>query len=204
LRRLQAESEQRQKRNIAAIQTIFANLAAAFTAAADNPAKVLTFIGYITLFFAAVYTAREAARLCRILLEAALGKPKLVRETTRMSLPRTLLNNLLFLGRRANINTKKTVEETFLFSWAKMSPKGVLLFVDEAEAFLGSRSKYSMSECAHNALNAILYNTGSERMDFMLILATNRYGMTAVDERLRNSFISNAFSSTSLQHNSMT
>jgi ATPase family AAA domain-containing protein 3A/B len=253
LRRLQAESEQRQKRNIAAIQTIFANLATAFTAAADNPAKVLTFIGYITLFFAAVYTAREAARLCRILLEAALGKPKLVRETTRMSLPRTLLNNLLFLGRRANINTNKTVEETFqdlilpgplksrvltiaksvrnahrnkaphrhmllygppgtgktlvaktiaecvgmdyalmsggdvgplgsdavtqihsLFSWAKMSPKGVLLFVDEAEAFLGSRSKYTMSECAHNALNAILYNTGSERRDFMLILATNR------------------------------
>lgn len=61
-----------------------------------------------------------------------------------------------------------------LFSWAKMSQKGVLLFIDEAEAFLGSRSKYSMSECAHNALNAILYNTGGERRDFMLILATNR------------------------------
>jgi ATPase family AAA domain-containing protein 3A/B len=50
----------------------------------------------------------------------------------------------------------------------------VLLFIDEAEAFLASRSNGSMSESAHNALNALLYNTGGERKDFMLVLATNR------------------------------
>ena len=61
-----------------------------------------------------------------------------------------------------------------LFSWAKFSPRGVLLFIDEAEAFLGSRSKANMSESAHNALNALLYNTSGERKDFMLVLATNR------------------------------
>jgi len=61
-----------------------------------------------------------------------------------------------------------------LFRWAKMSKKGVLLFIDEAEAFLASRGKNSMSESAHNALNALLYNTGGERKDFMLVLATNR------------------------------
>ena len=48
----------------------------------------------------------------------------------------------------------------------------VVYCIDEADVFLGSRSKYSMSECA---LNAILYNTGSERRDFMLILATSRW-----------------------------
>lgn len=61
-----------------------------------------------------------------------------------------------------------------LFSWAKMSPKGVILFIDEAECFLGSRDSGLMSDTAHNALNALLYNTGGERKDFMLVLATNR------------------------------
>lgn len=50
-----------------------------------------------------------------------------------------------------------------LFSWAKMSKKGVILFIDEAECFLGSRESGLMSDVAHNALNALLYNTGGER-----------------------------------------
>jgi ATPase family AAA domain-containing protein 3A/B len=50
-----------------------------------------------------------------------------------------------------------------LFLWAKMSPKGVILFIDEAECFLGSRDSGIMSETAHNVLNALLYNTGGER-----------------------------------------
>jgi SpoVK/Ycf46/Vps4 family AAA+-type ATPase len=61
-----------------------------------------------------------------------------------------------------------------LFRWARFSNKGVLLFIDEAECFLGDRSNISMSETAHNSLNALLYNTGTERTDFMMILATNR------------------------------
>ena len=61
-----------------------------------------------------------------------------------------------------------------LFAWAKMSPKGVILFIDEAECFLGSRDSGLMNSTAHNALNALLYNTGGERKDFMLVLATNR------------------------------
>ncbi len=61
-----------------------------------------------------------------------------------------------------------------LFSWAAMSPKGVVLFIDEAECFLGARDSGLMSDTSHNALNAMLYNTGGERKDFMLVLATNR------------------------------
>ena len=60
-----------------------------------------------------------------------------------------------------------------LFLWARMSRNGVLLFIDEAEAFLASRSKTSLSENAHNALNALLYNTGGNS-DVLLVLATNR------------------------------
>ena len=62
-----------------------------------------------------------------------------------------------------------------IFRWAKTSRKGVLLFIDEAEAFLGNRKQSSkISAHTHNALNALLFNTGGERRDFMLVLSTNR------------------------------
>lgn len=52
--------------------------------------------------------------------------------------------------------------------------RGLLLFIDEAEAFLGKRSSASMSEDTRNALNALLYNTGSASHRLMMVLATNR------------------------------
>ena len=47
-----------------------------------------------------------------------------------------------------------------LFEWAKTSRKGLLLFVDEADAFLQSRETARISEDQRNALNAFLYRTG--------------------------------------------
>lgn len=47
-----------------------------------------------------------------------------------------------------------------LFDWAKTSRKGLLLFVDEADAFLQSRETTKISEDQRNALNAFLYRTG--------------------------------------------
>jgi ATPase family AAA domain-containing protein 3A/B len=47
-----------------------------------------------------------------------------------------------------------------LFEWAKTSRKGLLLFVDEADAFLQSRETNKISEDQRNALNAFLYRTG--------------------------------------------
>lgn len=52
--------------------------------------------------------------------------------------------------------------------------RGLLLFIDEAEAFLGKRSSPGMSEDTRNALNALLYNTGSASRRLMMVLATNR------------------------------
>ena len=49
-----------------------------------------------------------------------------------------------------------------LFRWARNSAKGLLLFIDEAEAFLGSRSRTALSEELRNALNALLYQTGTQ------------------------------------------
>lgn len=63
-----------------------------------------------------------------------------------------------------------------LFQWAHKSRKGLLLFIDEAEAFLSSRSGQTSDDNAsvRHALNALLYQTGTPSRSFMLILATNR------------------------------
>merc|ERR1711871_260246 len=61
-----------------------------------------------------------------------------------------------------------------IFKWAKSSSRGLVLFIDEAEAFLGSRSRSNLTEHMRNALNALLYQTGDQSENFMLILATNR------------------------------
>lgn len=61
-----------------------------------------------------------------------------------------------------------------LFDWAKTSRKGVLLFVDEADAFLQSRETAKISEDQRNALNAFLYRTGTESNEFMMVYASNQ------------------------------
>ncbi|PON41482.1 ATPase, AAA-type, core [Parasponia andersonii] len=63
-----------------------------------------------------------------------------------------------------------------LFDWAKKSPRGLLLFIDEADAFLCERNKTYMSEAQRSALNALLFRTGDQSKDIVLALATNRPG----------------------------
>jgi ATPase family AAA domain-containing protein 3A/B len=64
-----------------------------------------------------------------------------------------------------------------LFSWASRSRRGLLIFIDEAEAFLSSRRNLNAAgdiNYSHHALNALLYQTGNQSKKFMLVLATNR------------------------------
>ena len=69
----------------------------------------------------------------------------------------------------------QAVEELHkLFAWARGSSRGVLLFIDEAEAFLGSRGRGNVSEHLRNVLSALLYHTGTQSTQYMLVLATNR------------------------------
>ncbi|WZZ00893.1 hypothetical protein YC2023_073221 [Brassica napus] len=63
-----------------------------------------------------------------------------------------------------------------IFDWAKKSNKGLLLFIDEADAFLCERNSTYMSEAQRSALNALLFRTGDQSRDIVLILATNRPG----------------------------
>lgn len=87
-----------------------------------------------------------------------------------------------------------------LFDWAKTSRRGLLLFIDEADAFLQNRETTKISEDQRNALNAFLYRTGTESNQFMMVYASNQpshfdpalmdrvdemveFGLPATDER---------------------
>lgn len=80
-----------------------------------------------------------------------------------------------------------------LFSWANSSRRGLILFIDEADAFLrtgrGSEGG-AMSEEARNVLSAFLHHTGTESDKFVVVLATNIRDILdrAVLDRIDESF----------------
>uniref|UniRef100_A0A8I6AD85 ATPase family AAA domain-containing protein 3A n=1 Tax=Rattus norvegicus TaxID=10116 RepID=A0A8I6AD85_RAT len=61
-----------------------------------------------------------------------------------------------------------------VFDWASTSRRGLLLFVDEADAFLRKRATEKISEDLRATLNAFLHRTGQHSNKFMLVLASNQ------------------------------
>ena len=76
-------------------------------------------------------------------------------------------------GDVAPLEEQAVTELHKLFKWVHRSRKGVLLFIDEADAFLSTRDK-DQSETIRNALSTMLFHTGTPSSQFMLVLATNR------------------------------
>lgn len=77
-------------------------------------------------------------------------------------------------GDAGPLGSRAATELHRLFGWAKRSSRrGLLLFVDEAEAALADRGK-QLSEAAVSALNAFLYHTSDPSYSLVLVLATNR------------------------------
>lgn len=233
-----------------ALQATFDNIGQGATVLLSDKEKLTKFVGGFVALAAGIYLSREAIRIIGNLIEQRLGKPSLVRETSRTSglwgFFRSLLSFMHKTGKgnaeladvvlRATLETRvfelakstrnaklhrapyrhlllygppgtgKTMvakrlarcsgmdyailsggdvgplgsdavtELHALFRWANSSPRGVLIFIDEAEAFLGCRAtrKTHMSEAMRNALNALLYHTGTQSKHFMLVIATNR------------------------------
>lgn len=77
-------------------------------------------------------------------------------------------------GDVAPLGANAVAEIHKLFEWAKRSRKGLLLFIDEADAFLGTRTRENVSEHMRNVLSALLYQTGTQSQSYMIVLATNR------------------------------
>ncbi|EHB00405.1 ATPase family AAA domain-containing protein 3 [Heterocephalus glaber] len=61
-----------------------------------------------------------------------------------------------------------------VLDWANSSRRGLLLFVDEADAFLRKRATEKISEDLRATLNAFLHRTGQHSSKFMLVLASNQ------------------------------
>lgn len=76
---------------------------------------------------------------------------------------------IVFGGR---ISAKNIDELKEVFAWAKTSVRGVILFIDEAEAFLSNRD--GMSHENRQVLNTFLALTGEFSEDICVVLTSNR------------------------------
>jgi len=110
LRKLRAEAEQRRERNMAIINSLSHQISVAFTSAVKNPKKAFMFIAYISSLALAFHVAREAAKLCRSLIESTIGKPKLLRETSRKSMMIEIIQSLIH-GIFVYLYDRKTMDD---------------------------------------------------------------------------------------------
>eukprot|EP00095_Tigriopus_kingsejongensis_P002671 maker-scaffold1315_size48675-snap-gene-0.14 protein:Tk02671 transcript:maker-scaffold1315_size48675-snap-gene-0.14-mRNA-1 annotation:"hypothetical protein DAPPUDRAFT_306868" len=229
------------------IQTAGSVLGAGAQAFLNDWDKVVAAASGISLLALGVYTAKRGTGVMASYVDARLGKPSLVRDTSRFSafeaikhpvqtvkkmrvkpqgalqgvvlepllesrlrdvalatkntkLNRGMFRNLLFHGPPGTGKTmfaKKLAMHSGMdyailtggdiapmgrdgvtamhkvFDWAQASRKGLILFVDEADAFLRKRSSEKISEDMRSSLNAFLYRTGDQSEKFMLVLASN-------------------------------
>lgn len=111
------------------------------------------------------------------------GKTMVAREIARKS---GLDYAMMTGGDVAPLGAQAVTKIHQIFDWAKKSNKGLLLFIDEADAFLCERNSTRMSEAQRSALNALLFRTGDQSREIVLVLATNRPGDldSAVTDRI--------------------
>ncbi len=268
LKKMKIQAELEGRNIVKGIETVFQSTAEMAMQIVANPSYLLWLMGVGVAMLAAYFAIKETSRALRELIMSALGRPRLVRETSVSwsilhVLPLPLLKILYSMFSRAqkleaslkivydafdNIilseNDKDRVVQMALttrnaknsnsayrhlllhgppgtgktliarrlaeisgmdyailsggdvgplgedavpqlhalFHWANRSMRGLLIFVDEAEAFLASRAAGHetgtdlASQGQRHALNALLYQTGTETKSFMLVLATNRPG----------------------------
>ncbi|XP_034952643.1 ATPase family AAA domain-containing protein 3A homolog [Chelonus insularis] len=229
------------------IKTAGSVLGSGATALLQDWDKILAAVGGLSLLAFGVYSAKGSTGVAARYIEARLGKPSLVRETSRFSAldairhpiklakkiqetpsdalsgvvlapkleerlrdiaiatkntkrNRGMYRNILMHGPPGTGKTmfaKKLAQHSGMdyailtggdlaplgrdgvtaihkvFDWASTSRKGLLLFIDEADAFLRKRSSEHISEDLRAMLNAFLYRTGEQSNKFMLVLASN-------------------------------
>ncbi|XP_053994195.1 ATPase family AAA domain-containing protein 3A homolog [Hylaeus volcanicus] len=229
------------------IKTAGSVLGSGATALLQDWDKIVAAAGGLSLLAFGVYTAKGSTGIAARYIESRLGKPSLVRETSRFTVLDTLRHPVLAVKKLKNKQTdalsgvvlapkleerlrdiaiatkntkhnrgmyrnilmhgppgtgktmfvKKLAEHSGMdyaivtggdlaplgrdgvtaihkvFDWAATSRKGLLLFIDEADAFLRKRSSEHISEDLRAMLNAFLYRTGEQSNKFMLVLASN-------------------------------
>lgn len=127
-----------------------------------------------TLVSSIELTTKHGAPLRHILFHGppGTGKTMVARRVAKHS---GLEFAIMSGGDVAPLKARAVTEIHKLVKWAKRSHKGMLLFIDEAEAFVGSRrSDAAGFGPSREALNALLFHTGTASTKFMMVLATNR------------------------------
>ncbi|VEN60088.1 unnamed protein product [Callosobruchus maculatus] len=247
LEQIRLKAEQNRITVLESIKTAGSVVGSGAQAMLNDWNKVLTAAGGLTLLALGVYSAKGGTTVAARYIESRLGKPSLVRETSRFSLleavkhpietvkklkqpeqdalsgvvlapkleerlrdvaiatkntkqNKGMYRNILMHGPPGTGKTmfaKKLAKHSGMdyailtggdiapmgkegvtavhkvFDWANSSGKGLLLFVDEADAFLRKRSSENISEDLRATLNAFLYRTGEQSNKFMLVLASN-------------------------------
>lgn len=247
LERLRVQAAENRVTVLESIKTAGSVIGSGVTALLTDWDKTLTAVGGLSLLALGVYSAKTATAMTGRFIEARLGKPSLVRETSRFSALETIKHPILSVKKFKNkpadalagvvlqpkleerlrdvaIATKNTKQNRGMFrnilmygppgtgktmfakklalhsgldyailtggdvsplgkeavtavhkvfDWAEASRKGLLLFIDEADAFLRKRSSETISEDLRATLNAFLYRTGEQSSKFMLVLASN-------------------------------
>ncbi|KAL2553050.1 P-loop containing nucleoside triphosphate hydrolase superfamily protein [Forsythia ovata] len=105
-----------------------------------------------------------------------LGLPPLIRESSMAKFSKGLDYAMMTGGDVEPLGPQAVTKIHEIFDWAKKSRKCLLLFIDEADAFLCECNSKHMSEAQRSALNALLFRTGDQSRDVVLVLATNRPG----------------------------
>jgi len=248
LEQIRVQAHEQRETVLQSIKTAGTILGAGASAFLSDWDKISTTVAGLTLLALGVYAAKGGTGVASRFIEARLGKPSLVRDTSRMTLftalrhpiravkkmlvkPEDALKgiilkptleerlseialatantrankghyrNLLFYGPPGTGKTMFAKSLAYhsgldyaimtggdiapmgregvtamhkVFDWASTSRKGLLLFVDEADAFLRRRSTEHISEDLRSTLNAFLYRTGEASRKFMLVLASNQ------------------------------
>uniref|UniRef100_A0A7N8XKL3 ATPase family AAA domain containing 3A n=1 Tax=Mastacembelus armatus TaxID=205130 RepID=A0A7N8XKL3_9TELE len=231
------------------IKTAGAVFGEGFRAFVSDWDKVTATVAGLTLLAVGVYSARNATAVAGRYIEARLGKPSLVRETSRFTVGEAIKHPVKVTVKRLKSKPQDALEGVVLspsleervrdvaiatrntrqnkglyrnilmygppgtgktlfakklamhsgmdyaimtggdvapmgrdgvtamhkvFDWANTSRRGLLLFVDEADAFLRKRATEKISEDLRATLNAFLYRTGEQSNKFMLVLASNQ------------------------------
>lgn len=73
----------------------------------------------------------------------------------------------------APLKADAVTELNKIFDWAERQRNGMILFIDEADAFLRNRKGEEMSEDMRHCINSFLYRTGSPSEKVIVVLATN-------------------------------
>lgn len=85
LRELRAKAAEDRSTRLQSIETYFSGLTSAARALQEDPSKMVTLVAGLSTLALGVYSARAATRVASTVLEKNLGRPPLVRETSRFT-----------------------------------------------------------------------------------------------------------------------